>query len=101
MQMQHSSFLHHRLYGGINRIAWRPEHVATIVQRFAGGSTTDTYVPPQPRDASTPLVAWEGKATGDVNRTFTFTISSATPDRHGDSIAVEGWKLDNYKKNPV
>jgi HK97 family phage prohead protease len=100
--MQHSSLpgtVQYRLYGGINRIAWRPEHVATIVQRFAGGSTTDT--PPQPRDASTPLVAWEGKATGDVSRTFTFTISSATVDRMGDSVAVEGWKLANYKRNPV
>ena len=103
--MQHSTSMseaiQHRLYGGINRIAWKPEHVAMIVQRLAGGSTADTYAPPHRRDASTPPIAWEGKATGDVNRTFTFTISTATPDLYGDSIAVEGWKLDNYKRNPV
>jgi HK97 family phage prohead protease len=30
-----------------------------------------------------------------------FCISTATPDRMGDVIAVEGWKLDSYQKNPV
>jgi HK97 family phage prohead protease len=29
------------------------------------------------------------------------TISTATPDRSGDTIAPGGWKLDNYTKNPV
>jgi HK97 family phage prohead protease len=29
------------------------------------------------------------------------TISTATPDRVGDTIAPGGWKLDNYTKNPV
>lgn len=28
-------------------------------------------------------------------------ISTAAVDRMGDTIAVEGWKLDNYRKNPV
>lgn len=103
MQMQHSTSMsgavQHRLYGGINSIQWRPHDVSAIMARFAG-STETAYVPTQ-RDASTPAAAWEGKATGDVNRTFTFTISSATVDRMGDSVAVEGWKLDNYKRNPV
>ena len=102
--MQHSTLsgaIQHRLYGGINRIQWRPEDVAAVVERFAG-STERNYLPPQSRGlASTPPVAWEGKADGGVNRTFTFTISSATPDRFGDSVSVEGWKLDNYKRNPV
>jgi HK97 family phage prohead protease len=88
----------HRLYGSINRISWRPEDLSAIVARFAG-STERAFVP-QSRDASTPPV-WEGKATDDVSRSFTFTISSATPDRMGDTVAVEGWKLENYKRNPV
>jgi len=100
--MHHSSLpgpVQHRLYGGINRIGWRPEDVSAIVARFAG--STD-YLPPQSRDfASSPPVAWRGKAADDANRTFTFTISSATPDRMGDSVAIEGWRLDNYKRNPV
>ena len=53
--------------------------------RFAG-STEHNYAPPQSRDASIPPVAWEGKASGDANRTFTFTISSATTDRMGDRL---------------
>ena len=100
--MQHSTVsgpIQHRLFGSLNRIAWRPEDVSAVVARFAG-STERAYVPPQSRDASTPP-AWEGKAADDVSRTFTFTISSATPDRMGDTVAVEGWRLENYKRNPV
>lgn len=42
----------------------------------------------------------EVKADGDT-RTLTFTISTANVDRMGDTIAVEGWKLDAFRKNPV
>jgi HK97 family phage prohead protease len=34
-------------------------------------------------------------------RTLVFTISTASVDRMGDTINVNGWKLDEYKKNPV
>lgn len=37
----------------------------------------------------------------DDSRSLSFTISAGNIDRMGDSIAVDGWKLDNYKKNPV
>jgi HK97 family phage prohead protease len=40
------------------------------------------------------------KPEGD-SRTLTFAISSPSVDRMGDTIAVAGWKLDNYRKNPV
>jgi HK97 family phage prohead protease len=30
-----------------------------------------------------------------------FVLSDATPDRMGDIIEVEGWELDNFKKNPI
>ena len=42
----------------------------------------------------------EVKATKESNR-FNFTISTAGVDRDRDVINVGGWKLDNYKKNPV
>lgn len=42
----------------------------------------------------------EVKADGD-SRTLTFTISTASVDRMGDTIALDGWKLENYRKNPV
>lgn len=33
--------------------------------------------------------------------TFDFVLSTATPDRSADVIAQAGWKLDNFRKNPV
>jgi len=30
-----------------------------------------------------------------------FIISTASVDREGDIISVDGWKLENYRKNPV
>lgn len=35
------------------------------------------------------------------SRTLMFAISSASVDRMGDTIAVDGWKLESYRKNPV
>jgi HK97 family phage prohead protease len=35
------------------------------------------------------------------NRTLRFTISSAAVDRDLDSVAVAGWQLDNFARNPV
>lgn len=36
-----------------------------------------------------------------ADRQVAVTISTASPDREGDTIAVKGWQLDNYLKNPV
>lgn len=33
--------------------------------------------------------------------TYRFTISTGTPDRERDVIAVDGWKLKHYRANPV
>lgn len=35
------------------------------------------------------------------NRTVEFVLSTASEDRGGDTIAQDGWRLENYKKNPV
>lgn len=43
----------------------------------------------------------EVKASDSESRTVLFTISTASVDRMGDTIAVDGWKLDQYRKNPV
>ena len=94
-----SDAVRHRLYGSINRIAWRPEDVASLVSRFGAGN--DRSFAPQARHYQAPSApAFEKTAAGN-NRTFTFTISSATVDRMGDTIAVDGWKLDNFKRNPI
>lgn len=42
----------------------------------------------------------EIKAEAD-SRSLTFTISTASVDRMGDTISAEGWKLDSFRKNPV
>lgn len=43
----------------------------------------------------------EVKASADDGRVITFAISTDSVDRQGDTIAVGGWKLDNYRSNPV
>jgi HK97 family phage prohead protease len=43
--------------------------------------------------------AAEVKEVGD--RLLDFVISTEDLDRDGDTIAVDGWKLDNFGKNPV
>jgi hypothetical protein len=40
------------------------------------------------------------KAEGE-ERTLNVTISTEAVDRERDTIAVDGWKLDNYRRNPV
>lgn len=42
----------------------------------------------------------EIKAEGD-SRNLTFVISTASVDRMGDTIAVDGWELADFRKNPV
>lgn len=40
-------------------------------------------------------------AVNDEKRTIDFTISTEDIDRYGDIVKADGWKLDNYKQNPV
>jgi HK97 family phage prohead protease len=37
----------------------------------------------------------------DKDRQFTFTISDPTVDRSNDTIAINGWQLGSYSKNPI
>jgi len=43
----------------------------------------------------------EVKADEGAARRVSFVISNGSVDRDRDTIAVDGWKLDNYLKNPV
>ena len=38
---------------------------------------------------------------GQPTRRVRFCISTASVDREGDTISVDGWRLDNYRRNPV
>lgn len=48
------------------------------------------------RDFQTEVKAVEGDS-----RAVDFVISTASVDRYGDTVAVDGWKVVNYRKNPV
>jgi HK97 family phage prohead protease len=93
--------LRRRLHGSANRIAWRPEDVTVIMSRF-GVTARDAHSVVGPT-AYRPLaaVAYKAEVAADDRRTFTFTISSSSVDRMGDTLAVDGWKLGAYQKNPV
>lgn len=43
----------------------------------------------------------EIKAVDDDPRGLQFSISSEAVDRDSDTLNVQGWKLSNYRKNPV
>jgi phage head maturation protease len=40
-------------------------------------------------------------ATSTASRTIRYVASDETVDRYGDIIRAAGWKLENYRKNPV
>lgn len=62
-------------------------------------------------DSNLPLVDPRVRASWDTEvkaseepgqeRTLIFTISTPNRDRGNDTIALDGWKLENYRKNPV
>lgn len=37
----------------------------------------------------------------EVSGKLNFILSTAAVDRHGDTVSQGGWKLENYRKNPV
>jgi len=47
------------------------------------------------------LMKSDEKELKERNGTFKFVISDETRDRAGEIIKVDGWELDNYRKNPV
>lgn len=45
--------------------------------------------------------ATELRSLDETQRRVTFTTSTEVQDRYSDVIRVSGWRLDNYRKNPV
>jgi HK97 family phage prohead protease/HK97 family phage major capsid protein len=41
------------------------------------------------------------KTHADDSKGLDFVLSDATPDRFGDTIAVEGWQLEHFNRNPI
>src|SRR5262249_22013159 len=84
-----------------NRIAFSATQIEQVIERFHvpqgttrafGFASYTTRLAP----AAAPMVE-----KGNTDRTFTFTISTPAVDRAGDSIAIAGWRLGNYRRNPV
>lgn len=65
---------------------WREE----IEKGMMPERVSKTYIPE--------VTATEG---GDGIRKAAFVVSTGSEDRDGDTVAPEGWMLDNYRKNPV
>lgn len=45
--------------------------------------------------------SFETKQLDEAERTLVAVASTEEPDRDGDVLMVDGWRLDNYRKNPV
>lgn len=67
----------------------------------AAAQATDPKDRPSSDAVVRAALATEIRAAGEGERVLTFIISTETPDRHGDTIAVDGWQLDAFRKNPV
>ena len=50
--------------------------------------------------AGPPRYAGDDKSN-DPSGPLTFVASTGAVDRHGDTVAPEGWRLDAYRENPV
>src|SRR3954453_9755606 len=86
-----------RLRGGLNRTHWGAEDVHRIAKRF--GLVERDLLPSVP---SLP-VRVVPRTVGDTGNTFDYTATLSTPhvDRMGDTVAVSGWKLDQFRANPI
>lgn len=62
----------------------------------SGASTEDTLV-----EKHLTADSVEKQVDPDNPRVKRFVISTGTPDRDNDTIKPTGWKLENFKKNPV
>ena len=48
-----------------------------------------------------PLPSKERGPNAELSGALTFVASTGGVDRHGDTVAPEGWRLDAYRENPV
>ena len=58
----------------------------------------DAPVGPPRRSA---LVKDSSSGGPDRGQNLTFVASNAEVDRHGDTVSLDGWRLDEYRLNPV
>src|SRR5262245_46070666 len=91
--------LQRRLFGSGNRVFWSARDVERICDRFGLAYVPAAMLRPHAsRDAAAAAVP---RSAGNESRNYTFTISSSSVDRMGDTIAIDGWQLEAYRKNSV
>ncbi len=88
-----------RLSGSANRIAWTANDVARIAERFGVRDLGNVSLAARAPSVQEPAAVVRDAGSGGDE--FVFTISTPSVDRMGDTIAIGGWKLAAYRKNPV
>ena len=75
---------------------WQRDRLLEALDPYRRGLTDPPHVQKWVQDV--PAVASEAEVdTGHM----TFVVSTDEVDRAGDTIAVDGWRLDSYRRNPV
>lgn len=89
-----------RLKGGANHVLWSSHDIERIAKRFGLlQREIRTVIPPLPTkliDQAGALKSIDGAAVD-----FTGTLSTGRVDRMGDTIAIDGWRLDEFRRNPI
>lgn len=83
---------------------WRPCTVAHVSQRTRSRPVTAEQFYAEARRAGGRVLPVRRDADGDAQvdgELVSYTMSTASVDRPGDTVAVGGWLLENYRKNPV
>lgn len=83
----------------LNRLQLITREDLVAAAKQAGGTGTSAA---QDQVYHAPAREFEVKAEGDpADRRISIRISTTAQDRQNDTVAALGWKLANYRKNPV
>ena len=78
--------------------AWRRGRAeAPVVCKWSGGRAAPDASAPAGLSRSLPLPG----ADAGAGELLTVVASTGAVDRHGDTVAPDGWQLDAYRANPV
>ena len=84
----------------LRALAARSRGVGDAPVVFKWGTLADRVTPLSSADPTYVTVGRSEKHQDGVGP-LTFVASTGAVDRHGDTVAPEGWRLDAYRENPV
>lgn len=91
-----------RLWGSGNLIHWSDADIERICSKFGVGSVPHAADPYLRRDVSSVGVPpLPSSVKADDGKAVSFVISTATVDRMGDTVNLDGWRTDSFNRNPV